>query len=278
MDQHIILFLIAAALCAAFLIYYYSRKPNHNRNWTLDQKELPSISTYGDLVTIHKVRNATYKNQNDYNVHYYDKTFRITDLKKLWLIIEPFGPTLPFCLQAAHVFVSFELTDGSFVSISVEIRKKEGDMFSIRGAINGILRYYELMYVVADEKDTIQLRTNHRKDDVLLYPLAVPQKTVQNIFKGFVDEINELFEYPSFFHTITHNCTTILVRNFRKNNITLPAWSILYLFPAHVDALFYSQNLIETKLSLKEARKYFHITQVAQKNGDTTDFSKKIRH
>ncbi|QSH39400.1 DUF4105 domain-containing protein [Candidatus Kaiserbacteria bacterium] len=277
MDQHIILLLIIAALYAAFLMYYYTRKPNHNRNWTPDQQILPSISTYGDLVTIHKVRNATYKSRDDYDVHYYDKTFRTTDLKKLWLIIEPFGPKLPFGLQAAHVFVSFELTDGSFVSVSVEIRKKKGDMFSVGGAINGILRYYELMYVVADEKDVIQLRTNHRKDAVLLYPLELPKETVQNVFKGFTDEINALIENPSFFHTITDNCTTILVRNLRKNNISLPKWSMLYLFPAHLDAVFYSHDLIDTELSLTEAREYFHITKKAQAVNGSSNFSNHIR-
>ena len=277
MDAIAIAIVVNLFLLLGLLVYYYTRKPNHHRDWTEDQQILPSISTYGGLITIHNVRNATYKSKDDYDVRYYDKTFKVGDLESLWLIIEPFGPKLPFNLRAAHVFVSLGLADGSFVSISVEIRKKKGDSFSTRGALNGLLRYYELMYVVADEKDVIQLRTNHREDDVLLYPLDVSKEISQNIFLDFAKEINELYEKPSFFHTITDNCTTILVRNLRKNGIQLPRWNLSYISPAYIDTLFYTQGLIKTNLSLKDARDHFHITKKAQAVNGSSDFSNHIR-
>ena len=276
-DSITILLLCSVVTVAVFLASYFTRKPSHDRDWTPDQKVLPSISTYGNVVTVHNIRNATYKNVDTYTVDYYSKTFKRTDIQKLWLALEPFGPELPFGLQAAHVFVSFELLDGSFVSISVEIRKKKGDYFTNRRAINGILRYYELMYVVADEKDVIQLRTNHRKDDVFLYPLRVDEEIVQNIFFAFAEEINELLEKPSFFHTITDNCTTILIRNLRKNGISFPRWHISYLFPSFIDALFYKRNLIDTTLSKEEARNFFHITEKAQNHNGSPHFSNDIR-
>ena len=47
------------------------------------------------------------------------------------------------------------------MAVSVEIRKEKGESFS---PWRGLLREYELMYVVGDERDVIRLRTNYRRD------------------------------------------------------------------------------------------------------------------
>jgi len=261
----------------ALLIFFLFRKPSNQRNWSSDQEILPSISTYGDLVTLHNVRNARYKSTDDYKLQYYNKTFRVSELEKVWLVKEPFGPHLPFKLRAAHVLVSFELSDSSFFSISVEIRKKKGDRFSSIGALKGLFRQFELMYVIADERDVIQLRTNYRKDDVYLYPLRITKETVRDIFSAFQNEVNDLIEHPSFFHTALHNCTTVLIRNLRRNGIALPSWNISYAFPNNIDTLLFSHNVIDTTLSLEEARAHFYITEKAQAADGAEDFSKRIR-
>jgi len=58
-------------------------------------------------------------------------------------------------LGAAHTFVSFGFKSGDFLAISIEIRKEKGESFS---AWRGLLKRYELMYVIADERDVIKLR------------------------------------------------------------------------------------------------------------------------
>ncbi len=238
---------------------------------------LPAISTYGPLVTVHNVRNIRYQSEDEYDIRYYDKTFKLQDVVAAWFIIEPFGPKLPFGLQAAHTFISFELSGGEYISISVEIRKKVGDQFSTMGAIRGLFKYFELMYVVADERDVIQLRTTHRKDEVRLYPLALEAKTVQEIFLSFAHDINALYEKPAFFHTLLENCTTVGVRHLRRSGITLPRWNISYVFPEHIDTLLYARNLIATSLPFAEARVHYSITEKAQQCGDSDQFSQCIR-
>jgi len=272
-----ILLIFIGALLLSFLIYFFIRKPSNNRNWSKDQEILPSVSVYGDFITMHNVRHATYQSRDDYHVDHYDKTFKLSDLKKIWFLVEPFGPKLPLGLRAAHTLISFELQDGSFVSVSAEIRKKHGDVFNGLQSIAGIFREFEIMYVVADERDVIQLRTNHRKDDVRLYPLTIDTKTVQNIFLDYVEEINNLYQSPLFFHTILENCTTTIARHLRENGITLPRWHYTYILPTTLDYLFYKRGLIDTSLSLEDARKYFYITTRAQEIGDVSDFSQQIR-
>ena len=51
----------------------------------------------------------------------------------------------------------FGLNDGTFLAISVEIRRKKGKRFS---PVKAFFRQFEMMYVIADEKDVIKVRTN----------------------------------------------------------------------------------------------------------------------
>ena len=58
----------------------------------------------------------------------------------MYYIVEPFGDWE----GAAHTFFSFEFEDNQFVSISVEIRKEQGEDFS---ALKGLFKQYELRLV-----------------------------------------------------------------------------------------------------------------------------------
>ena len=50
---------------------------------------------------------------------------------------------------------------------SIETRKTIGETYS---AVRGLYRQYTLIYVVADERDSIRVRTNYRHgEDVYLY-------------------------------------------------------------------------------------------------------------
>lgn len=270
--QHIQLLITFILL--AFLIYIALRKPSHDRAWSPDQKVLPSISTYGDLVTVHNVRQARYHSVDTYDVAYRDMTFTQDEIEKAWCVIEPFGNWNLFGLKPAHVFLSFELRSGEYLCISPEIRKKKGEKFS---ALKGFFKMYEIMYVLADERDVIQLRTTHRKDAVRLYPLTLSKDHVRALFKDMSQRINEIHTHAVFFNTALHSCTTNLVKHLRNISISLPRFHILYLFPGTLDSLLYTHKLIATTKSLDDAREHFYITEKAQAIGDTENFSQLIR-
>ena len=72
---------------------------------------------------------------------------------------------------------TFEFSDGRFLGVSVEIRKEQGESYS---PLRGLFRQYELMYVIADERDVLQLRTNYRKDsDLYLYEVVAGQEATR---------------------------------------------------------------------------------------------------
>ena len=55
----------------------------------------------------------------------------------------------------AHAFVSFGFDDGGYVAISVEARREAGETYS---PARGLMKQFEIMYVVGDERDLIGLR------------------------------------------------------------------------------------------------------------------------
>ena len=62
--------------------------------------------------------------------------------------------------------LSFGFRDGHYLGVSIEVRLEEGESYSAGG---GAARQFEIMYVVADERDVIQLRTEIRSSDVYIY-------------------------------------------------------------------------------------------------------------
>ena len=262
---------LCAALFAAYSIFSMVVRPATDRNWTDDQRILARTTFRDDgTVFIEDIRNIEYESVSVYTPAYYDAAFDPGDIVRAWFIVEPFGK-----FGAAHTFVSFEFEDGRFLSVSAEIRKEKGETFS---PIKGLLRRYELVYVIADERDVLRLRTNYRKDPVFLYPIKGDVDRVREVFRDMLHRANSLAEHPEMYNTLTNNCTTNIVSHVRKfSDKKIPWWDTPYLFPATVDKVAYEVGLIDTVLSLEKARQHFLVTSIAQKNDDNPDFSKAIR-
>lgn len=260
----VLLFVITVA------IGWFSVRPSNNRDWTQDQAILATAEVNNNLVSIHNIRNFTYRSTSDYAPAYYDKTFDITKLKKMYYIVEPFSNWE----GSAHTFVSFEFEGLEFLAISVEIRKEKGESFS---AVKGLFKQYELMYVVGDEKDLVKLRSNYRKDAVFVYPVKTTPERAQKMFLEMLARANKLAAKPEFYNSITNTCTSNLARHA---NAIVPGrvpLSYKVLFPGYSDQLAYDLGLIDTDLSFEKAREYFKINERSEKYADAADFSVKIR-
>ena len=253
------------------LLIKISQRPASKRNWARDQKIMPEIIFKDDgLVTIKHIRNNTYRSVDDFDVDWYDRTFYLQQVISAWLGVEPFGSS-----GAAHVFVSFGLADGTYIAISVEIRREEGEEFN---PLRGMMGFYELIYVIADEKDVIKLRTNFRKNTVRLYPVRATEEQVQTVFVDMLKRANRLARTPELYDTITNNCITNIARHVKKlPGARLPWWDYRYLLGSYVDELAYNRGLIDTDMSLEEARKAFTINERALAAADSSFFSHDIR-
>lgn len=258
-------------LAITFTISNLITTPSNTRDWNDDQKILPYADVNGNEVTIRNIRNFTYASTTSFIENYYDKTFDVNKLKRVWYIVEPFSG-IP---GSAHTFLSFEFEDNQFVAVSVEIRKEKGESFH---PVKGLFNQYELMYVWGDEKDLVKLRSNYRKDKVYVYPIKTTEEKARALFTDMIARTNDLKDNPEFYNTITNTCTTNIVKHV--NEVTPKKIQMInksVLFPESSDELAYSLGMIDTELSFEDARKRFYINDRAEKFADDNDFSMKIR-
>jgi len=262
--------IVLTTVIVLFGIWWLAQTPSNDRDWNADQVTLPYADIKGNNVHIYNIRNFSYASTTSYTQDYYDKTFDLSKLKRVWFVMEPFAGVT----GAAHTFLSFEFEQNQFVSISIEIRKEKGESFS---AVKGLLNQYELMYVIADERDVVKLRSNFRKDQVYVYPIKTSSDRAKAVFLSMIERTNNLKEKPEFYNTIYNTCTTNILRHANEIVPGRIPFRLEVLLPANSDRFAYKLDLIDTDLSFEDARKKFLINDRALKYADSPDFSVRIR-
>lgn len=264
------LLVVAVAAIAGYVLLVLLVRPSNERDWSSDQERLATADFSGDTVRVRNVRNAFYRSTTDFDVHWEDRSYDVRRLKSVWYVVEPFatwrGP--------AHTFLSFGFGEGEYVAISVEIRKERGESFS---PLLGLLRQYELTYIVGDERDLIGLRANHRHDDVHLYPMRATHDEARALFVSMLERANALAAQPEFYNTLTNTCTSNIVDHVNliaHNPITFSYKTVL---PAYSDDLAFDLGMIDTDIPREQFRAAFRINDLAREYADSTDFSEAIR-
>lgn len=271
MSKTLSILFVAFILCITTLaIIFANLSPSNDRGWSADQDILPDIWINGDIVSILNVRNNDYRAPNDYDVSYYDKTYDLKGLESAWFVMEPFSGSV----DAAHTMMSFGFENGDYVAISVEVRKEHGESFS---PWKGLLKQYEIMYVIADERDVIRLRSNYRRDDVYLYPVKAEKSDIKALFLDMLQRAQKLKERPEFYNTIFNNCTSSIAQHVNRIAPGRIPWNRSFIFTGKSDRYAFDMGLIDTNLSFDEARKAFHINNASDQADKDPDFSRKIR-
>ena len=265
-----ILLALLVLVVVAYAVLVLIIRPSNDRDWATDQAVLPYAEINGTQVSIHNIRNFSYTSTHDYTPSYYDATFDLDKIKNIYFVVEPFSGYV----GAAHTFLSFEFEGDRFVSISVEIRKEKGESFS---AVKGILRQYELTYVIADERDVVKLRSNYRHDKVFVYPVKTTPEKMRAVFLSMIERANKLKEKPEFYNTLVSNCTTNIAKHVNRISPKRVPWDITFLLPEEADRYVYKLGLIDNELPFEETRTAHFINDLAEQYADSNDFSLKIR-
>jgi hypothetical protein len=169
--------------------------------------------------------------------------------------------------------ISFGFEGGDYLCFSIETRKEKGEAYS---AVRGLFRQFELIYIVADERDVVRLRTNFRQgEDAYLYRLNASPAKVRTLFLDYLRRVNSLRQQPEWYSALTHNCTTG-IRTQRAASDRAP-WDWRMLANGHADALLYERGAITTNLPLTELKERCHINPRAHAAGPIEDFSRQIR-
>jgi len=260
---------LPALLSLPFVYVQLAERPSLDRDWSPDQSVMPNAAIDGDKVTIDKVRNFTYRAPDDYTPAYEQRSYDLARLDSVWFMVERFGDAPAI----AHTLVSFGF-GGEYVAISVEIRKERGEVYS---ALKGLLRQYELMYVVADERDAIGLRTNFRRDPVFLYPVKTTRERMRTMFVEMLARANRLSLEPEFYNSLTNNCTSNIVAHVNTLAPRSIPFSYKTLLPAYSDRLAYELGLIPDDQPFDRVQAAHRIDLVAQQGPVGPDFSRRIR-
>jgi hypothetical protein len=239
-------------------------------NWQPPYATLPVAELQEDQVRIRNIRNFHYFREDVFVPQYYDKTIPLRDVKSVDFIVVPFkeAPSL------AHTMLSFGFADGEYLGVSVEARMRERQKYS---PIDGVLGQYELMYVIADERDVIQLRTEHRDVEVRVYRTKISPEEARALFVDVLQRANKLAREPELYHTLTNNCTTNLVDHVNRLRPGQVPYSIGVLLPGHSDRLAYDLGLLDTELSFSELRRASRVNELAQRHKGHPSFSTLIR-
>ncbi len=245
-------------------------RPSNNRDWSPDQARLASAQFSGDQVQIQNVRNAVYRSSADFDVHWETRNYDLSQVETLWFLVEPFsdwrGP--------AHTFLSFGFADGRYLAISVEIRKEKGESFS---PLLGLFRQYELIYVLADERDLITLRAKYRHDAVFLYKMRATPEQIRAMLQSMLHRANHLAAHPEFYNTLNNTCASNIVDHI---DVIAPGripFSYKTLLPAYSDDLSFDLGLIDTTLPRAKYRAAHQINALVVQYADAPDFSAAIR-
>jgi hypothetical protein len=251
-------------------IWWATIRPSNARDWQPDVSVLPYATIQGDVVRVHNVRNFEYRTETDFTPRYEDRTLDLRRLDRVDLVAAYWmGPAI------AHLFLTFGFGD-DHLAISIEARKERGEGYS---SLGGFFRQYELIYVVADERDVIRLRTNYRKDppeDVYVFRVQGPIENARRVFLDYLRAINELRERPRFYNTLTTNCTNVILVHAQVNPGSVPfSWKIL--LSGYAPEYVHDAGRLDRSLPFEELKARSHVNAAARAADRSPDFSQRIR-
>jgi hypothetical protein len=264
--------LLAFTGCKAWQINKLNDRvvPSNNRDWSPEFKLLSTAEFNNGIVTIKKIRNVQWLDEKNYVFETYDREFPLSDIQTVDFIVVPFQ-NMP---AIAHTMLSFELKDGTYITLSAEIRTERGEEYS---PILGISNQFELIYVLADERDLIRLRTRHRDADVYVYPTVATAEKSQELFVSVMTRANQLAEHPEFYDTFKNNCTNNIVTHVNTISSNRVPFSLEVLLPGMSDRYAYNLGLLPQFIGFERLKKIAHINALAETHFDSPDFSTKIR-
>lgn len=240
------------ALVALTAVLLYTLKPRLDRDWAVDHARLPTATFLEGLVTIENVRNFSWRTLSDFDIRWAARTYALDEIRSVDYVMVPFGKFQGM----AHSFLTFGFDDGRHVSISVEIRREKPEVF---GPIRGMLRQYEIMYVVGDERDLIGLRSNIRKNSVYLYPIRATRRQIRDLFVSMLRRANELAQTPEFYNTLVNNCATNILKHVNELLDDPHPYTLRVAVPGYSARYAYDHGLIDTDESFLKAREGFRI-------------------
>ncbi|MBC8105169.1 MAG: DUF4105 domain-containing protein, partial [Anaerolineae bacterium] len=216
------------------------------------------------------VRNFDWRSETDYTPRWEDRTYDLSKLRSADLMLVYWGSP-----AIAHAMVSFEFDGDQHLAVSIETRKEKTESYS---AVQGFFRQYEILYVFADERDIVRVRTHFRNEDVYLYHTNITPDHAKALFMTYARHANRLAETPDWYNAFTSNCATNVVANLRESNpssIARVNWEIL--LSGYAGRKAYRNGRLYTGMPFEELQARSHVNAIAHTADNDPNFARAIR-
>ncbi len=256
-------------LFAATVVWWSGRKAETGLAYPRETEQAAKTELDGNFITVSGLRNFSYKSEADVSVRWASRSYDLNLLEHVDLFFNYWG--VP---QVAHVITSFTFRDQPPLAVSIELRAEEGEPNTM---LRGFFKQYELIYLWADERDVIQLRTNFRREQVYLYRTSMTPDQGRRLFIDMAMRTNELEETPEFYNTLTDNCTNVIAQHVDRMRGKSVPWYQRPLLTGKYERLGYDAGWLQHSLPWEEHRAAACINGRAEQANGAEDFSTRIR-
>jgi hypothetical protein len=241
--------------------------PAGSRTWAPELAQSPFATVSGANVEVHNIRNFQWRSESDFTPAWETRAYDLSTLVETDLIAVYWaGP------EIAHTIVSFGFEDGRRLAFSIEVRHAPGEDYS---ALPGLFKKYELIFIATDERDVLGLR-HVRKEEPYLFRLKIDPARARALFLQYLVRASALRDKPSFYNTLTTNCTTVIFSIARAAGFD-PPWNWRILVSGYLPDLLYSEGLLASQDSLDALRRLGRVEDRYRDGLDSVAFSNAIR-
>jgi hypothetical protein len=272
--RHKVLFglsIVIVVWLVVYLLLIIIFRPSHDRDWELGHEQLPQFifSNKDSEVTIENYRNFNWTDVKSADIEYQTRKFDYDAVSGVDVFISHFDDFEGL----AHIFLSFTLEEDDPIVVSLETRREKGESFS---PILGMLRQFEIIYVVGSEEDIVGLRTGYRDERVYLYQTKATAEQAKELLSLIIKGVNDIHDTPRMYNTLTRNCTNELTRPVEKmSTVTFPiTWKSV--LPGFFDEVLHELKLIETDGTFEEIKNR-HLIDNTKVDENESDYSIQLR-
>lgn len=258
------------ALIPLVLVWWHTLTPSNNRDWAIDVSRPAITHVKGDMLTVENVRDFDWRSETDFTPRWETRTYDLLKIDDVDLVASYWAGE-----DIAHILVSFGFSDRQRLVWSIELRRTKTQVYS---ALASFFKQSELVFLAADERDIIRLRTNVRGENVRMYPLRLKPDVGRRLLLEYAQMADDYAREPHWYNTITANCTTMVFRIARALNPIAPFdWRVL--LSGHFPELIYDHGGIDKSIPFAQWKQKAQI-DAAAKAADalpSPDFSSAIR-
>ncbi len=221
----------------------------------------------GERLLLRDIRNFRWRSRTDAEPAWETREYDLRELNGVDFVTSNWG-----IRGVVHTLASFRFGEDEYLCLSIETRLERGEA---QNPVAGLFKQYELVYLFADERDVLALRTNVRLEQTRIFPLTLTPEKARQLLIDSVEAANRLAEQPRFYNTLWRNCLTSFVPILSKSHRL--GFDLSMILNGHFDAFGVERQLIDTELSIEQARERFAADDHGRSKADLADFSRRVR-